>query len=144
MTPQQISLVQSSFVKVVPIAEQAAALFYARLFELAPEVRPLFKGDMAEQGRKLMAMIGLVVNGLTRLDTLVPAAQKLGERHNAYGAKPEHYAVVGAALLDTLAKGLGDDFTPDVRAAWTEAYGTLASVMIDAQKAAADKAVEVA
>ncbi len=144
MTPQQISLVQSSFTKVVPIAEQAAALFYARLFELAPEVRPLFKGDMTEQGRKLMAMIGMVVNGLTRLESIVPAAQKLGERHNAYGAKPEHYAVVGAALLDTLAKGLGDDFTPEVRAAWTEAYGTLAGVMIDAQKAAATKAAEVA
>ncbi|MGA0569444.1 globin family protein [Variovorax sp. VNK109] len=144
MTPQQISLVQSSFAKVVPIAEQAAALFYARLFELAPEVRPLFKGDMAEQGRKLMAMLGMVVNGLTRLETIVPAAQKLGERHNAYGAKPEHYAVVGAALLDTLAKGLGDDFTPEVRDAWTEAYGTLAGVMVDAQKAAAEKAPEVA
>jgi hemoglobin-like flavoprotein len=144
MTPQQISLVQSSFAKVVPIAEQAAALFYARLFELAPEVRPLFKGDMADQGRKLMAMLGMVVNGLTRLETIVPAAQKLGERHNAYGAKPEHYAVVGAALLDTLAKGLGDDFTPEVRDAWTEAYGTLAGVMVDAQKAAAEKAPEVA
>ncbi len=136
MTPHQIELVQTSFAKVVPIAEQAAALFYARLFELAPGVRPLFKADVSDQGRKLMAMLGTVVNGLTRLDTIVPAAQKLAQRHVAYGAKVEHYPVVGAALLDTLATGLGDEFTPEVRAAWTEAYTLLSGVMIDAQKAA--------
>ena len=141
MTPQQIELVQTSFAKVVPIAEQAATLFYARLFELAPSVRPLFKGDMPEQGRKLMAMLSTVVNGLTRLDTIVPAAQKLAVRHVAYGAQAAHYPVVGAALIDTLAKGLGDDFTPEVRAAWTEAYTVLSGVMIEAQ-AAAEKAAQ--
>jgi hemoglobin-like flavoprotein len=140
MTPQQITLVQSSFAKVVPIAPQAAEIFYARLFELAPQVRALFKGDMKEQGRKLMAMLATVVNGLTRLETIVPAAQQLAVRHVAYGARPEHYAVVGAALLDTLDKGLGPDFTPEVRAAWTEAYGLLSGVMIEAQKAVPPKA----
>jgi hemoglobin-like flavoprotein len=136
MTPRQVELVQGSFRKVVPIAPQAADLFYARLFELAPEVRPLFKGDMQEQGRKLMTMLGTVVNSLNRLDVLVPAAQGLAKRHVAYGAQAAHYPVVGAALLDTLAKGLGDDFTPEVREAWATAYGTLSGVMVEAQKSA--------
>lgn len=137
MTPQQIELVQSSFAKVAPISEQAAALFYARLFELAPQVQPLFRGDMTEQGRKLMAMLANVVNGLTQLEVVVPAAQKLAQRHVAYGARPEHYPVVGTALLDTLSQGLGKDFTPEVREAWTAAYGTLSGVMVEAHKAAA-------
>lgn len=136
MNPESIRLVQASFAQVAPIAEQAASLFYARLFELAPELRPLFRGDMAEQGRKLMAMLATVVGGLSRLDTLVPAARALAQRHVAYGAQPEHYAVVGTALLDTLAKGLGDDFTPEVRAAWIEAYGLLSGAMLDAHRAA--------
>jgi len=136
MTPQQVALVQSSFQKVVPIAPQAAEIFYARLFELAPEVRTLFKGDMREQGRKLMAMLATVVNGLDRLDVIVPAAQALAKRHVAYGAQAAHYPVVGAALLDTLAKGLGPGFTPEVREAWTTAYGTLSGVMVEAQKSA--------
>jgi len=132
MTPNQIELVQSSFAKVVPISEQAAALFYGRLFELAPEVRALFKGDMVEQGRKLMTMLGSVTRGLGNLDTLVPVAQRLAERHVGYGAQPAHYAVVGAALIDTLDKGLGEEFTPEVRNAWETAYGTLSGVMIAA------------
>jgi len=135
MTPVQIQLVQSSFAKVLPIAEPAAATFYARLFELAPPVRALFKGDMVEQGRKLMAMLRTVVNLLDKPDVLVPAAQRLAERHVGYGAQPAHYAVVGEALIDTLAKGLGDAFTPETRAAWLAAYGTLSSVMIAAAAA---------
>ena len=132
MTPNEIELVQSSFAKVVPISGQAAALFYTRLFELAPEVRALFKGDMVEQGRKLMTMLGSVTRGLNDLDTLVPVAQRLAVRHVGYGARPAHYAVVGAALIDTLDKGLGAEFTSDVRAAWEKAYGTLSGVMIAA------------
>jgi len=135
MTPIQIALIQSSFAKVVPISEQAAAIFYARLFELAPQVRVLFKGDMTEQGRKLMAMLKTVVATLDKLDVLVPVAQQLAERHVGYGAQPAHYAVVGQALLDTLQKGLGADFTPETREAWTTAYGTLSSVMIAAAEA---------
>ena len=136
MTPNQIQLVQSSFAKVAPIAEQAAALFYARLFELAPEVRPMFKGDMVEQGRKLIAMLSTVVGGLNRVENIVPVAQKLAVRHVAYGVQPAHYAVVGTALIDTLAKGLGDAFTPDTRLAWETAYGTLSAVMIAASQPA--------
>lgn len=132
MTPQQIEMVQTSFNKVAPIAEQAADLFYNRLFELDPALKPLFKGDIKEQGRKLMSMIGIAVNGLTNLDALVPAVQDLGKRHVGYGVQDEHYDTVGTALLWTLEQGLGDDFTPDVKEAWTQTYVTLATVMKEA------------
>jgi hemoglobin-like flavoprotein len=102
MTPQQVSLVKESFAKVAPISEKAAALFYGRLFEIAPQVRPLFRGDMAEQGRKLMAVLATVVNGLSNLEAILPAASALAKRHVAYGVKVEHYGPVGAALLWTL------------------------------------------
>ena len=130
MTPQQIALIQQSFAKVAPISDKAAALFYARLFEVAPEVKPLFRGDMAEQGRKLMAMLATVVNGLDKLDAILPAAGALAKRHVGYGVKASHYTPVGAALLWTLEQGLGPDWTPDLAAAWSDAYGTLSSFMI--------------
>ncbi len=130
MTPNQISLVQKSF-DAVP-AEIAADLFYARLFELDPSLRPLFKGDMKAQGRKLMDMIAVAVRGLNNLDTIVPAVQDLGVRHAGYGVTPDHYETVGSALLWTLDKGLGEHFTDEVREAWTEAYILLSSTMIDA------------
>jgi hemoglobin-like flavoprotein len=131
MTPEQVALVQTSFAKVVaPIADQAAALFYGRLFEIAPEVRPLFRGDMAEQGRKLMATLAVVVNGLGNLETILPAASALAQRHVGYGVKAEHYQPVGAALLWTLERGLGPDWTPAVADAWTAAYTTLSGYMI--------------
>lgn len=132
MTPVQIALIQTSFGKVAPISEQAAAIFYARLFELTPQVRVLFKGDMAEQGRKLMAMLKTVVATLDKLDVLMPVAQRLAIRHVAYGAQPAHYAGVGQAVLDTLQAGLGPEFKPETRETWTTAYGALSSVMIAA------------
>ena len=130
MTPSQISLVQESF-DAVP-AEIAAELFYARLFELDPSLRPLFKGDMTAQGRKLMDMIAAAVQGLNDLETIVPAVQDLGVRHAGYGVTPDHYDTVGSALLWTLEKGLGAQFTDDVRDAWTAAYILLSTTMIDA------------
>ena len=130
MTPDQIKLVQQSFAKVAPISDQAAELFYGRLFEIAPSVRALFPNDMTEQRRKLMATLAIVVNGLSNLETILPAASSLATRHVAYGARPEHYPVVGEALLWTLEKGLGADWTPAVAEAWTAAYGTLSSFMI--------------
>lgn len=135
MTPEQVRLVQSSFEKTVPISETAASLFYGRLFEIAPEVRPLFKGGIEEQGRKLMQTLAFVVRGLDRPETIVPAAQQLAKRHAGYGVVDDHYTPVGAALLWTLEKGLGDDFTPEVHAAWTAAYELLAGVMKEAAKA---------
>jgi len=133
MEDAQISLVQESFSKVAPIKDVAAAIFYADLFETAPEVKPLFSSaDLGEQGAKLMATLAVVVNGLRELDKIVPVAQDLARRHADYGVKPEDYDKVGASLLRTLAKGLGDDFTPEVKAAWTDAYGILSGVMKDA------------
>jgi nitric oxide dioxygenase len=130
MTPEQVTAIQDSFDKVNPIAEQAAALFYGRLFEIAPEVKPLFHGDMAEQGRKLMATLAFVVNRLGNLETVLPAASALAKRHVGYGVKAAHYGPVGAALLWTLEQGLGDQWTPQLAAAWGEAYTVLSNVMI--------------
>jgi hemoglobin-like flavoprotein len=137
MTPAQKLLVQTTFTKVVPITDTAASLFYGRLFEIDPALRPLFKGDLVEQGRKLIKMIGVAVNGLDRLEQIVPAVQQLGVRHMAYGVKDEHYVTVAVALLWTLEQGLGADFTPDVREAWTAAYTLLAETMKAAAATAA-------
>ncbi len=132
MTPEQIDLVQESFKKVVPIKETAAELFYNRLFEVDPSLRVLFKGDIAEQGKKLMAMLGTAVGGLKNPETILPAVQELGARHVGYSVKPEHYETVGGALIWTLGQGLGEDFTDDVKDAWVAAYTLLSSVMIEA------------
>ncbi len=135
LTERKKRLVQSSFTKVVPIADKAAEIFYNKLFEMDPALKPLFKGDIKEQGKKLMTMIGTAVNGLDNLDSIVPAVQNLGRNHVGYGVKDEHYDTVGGALLYTLETGLGDDFTPDVKDAWTEVYTVLATVMKDAANA---------
>jgi len=130
MTPDHVKLVQQSFAKVAPISETAAVLFYDRLFEVAPKVKAMFPADMTEQHRKLMATLAVVVNGLGDLESVLPAASALAKRHVSYGATAEHYPVVGAALLWTLEKGLGDGWTPEVAEAWTAAYGTLSGFMI--------------
>ena len=133
MNETQITLVQESFAKVVPIKDAAAEIFYNDLFETAPEVKPYFANtDMKDQGSKLMATLGVVVNGLRDLDKIVPVAQKLAVGHVDYGVKAEDYDKVGASLLRTLEKGLGDAFTADVKEAWTTAYTTLATVMKEA------------
>jgi len=130
MSPDQVALIQQSFARVRPIADQAAALFYGRLFEIAPATKPLFKGDMAEQGRKLMATLGVVVNGLGNLESVLPVASALAKKHVSYGVTASDYAPVGAALLWTLERGLGAGWTPQVAAAWTDAYTTLSGFMI--------------
>jgi hemoglobin-like flavoprotein len=130
MTEDQVKQIQTSFAKVAPIADTAAGLFYTRLFEIAPEVRPLFRGDMTEQGRKLMKTLSVVVNGLGDLELILPAASALAKNHVGYGVKPSHYTPVGEALLWTLERGLGSDWTPELKGAWTTAYSTLASFMI--------------
>jgi nitric oxide dioxygenase len=140
MTPDQVELVQQSFAKVAPISEQAAVLFYDRLFEVAPSVRAMFPDDMTEQRKKLMATLAVVVNGLTNLEAVLPAASALAKRHVRYGAKPAHYPVVGGALLWTLEKGLGEGWTPEVAHAWTAAYGTLSGYMISEAYGSAEAA----
>jgi hemoglobin-like flavoprotein len=130
MTLEQIRAIQESFAKVAPISEQAAALFYGRLFEVDPAIRPLFHGDMKEQGRKLMATLAVVVNNLDDLGAVLQAASALAKRHVAYGVKPAHYTPVGEALLWTLQQGLGAAWTPELAAAWAAAYGVLSEYMI--------------
>jgi nitric oxide dioxygenase len=132
MTPAQITLVQESFDKVSPVADAVAALFYGRLFQIAPEVAPLFKGDMIEQGRKLMATLAVVVRGLDDLGELLPTARRLAVKHVEYGVTADQYGPVGTALLWTLSQGLGDEFTPETEAAWSEAYGALSGAMVAA------------
>ena len=132
LTLTQIELVQRTFAIIAPIADDAAALFYRRLFEIDPSLRGMFKGDMVEQRRKLMQMLTAAVKGLPRLDRLVPVVEDLGRRHTGYGVIDAHYDTVGAALLWTLEKGLGSAFTPDVKDAWATVYGVLASTMKNA------------
>jgi hemoglobin-like flavoprotein len=137
MTPKDKVLVQQTFPLVAPIADQAAALFYGRLFELDPTLKSLFKVDLREQGKKLMQMIGVAVNELDALDELVPIVEALGRRHASYGVKDRDYDTVGSALLWTLQQGLGAAFTPDVKSAWTAVYQLLASTMKAGAKSAA-------
>jgi nitric oxide dioxygenase len=138
MTPDQVKLVQQSFSKVAPIADQAAVLFDDRLFAIAPQVKAMFPADLTEQRKKLLATLAVLVNGLGNLESVLPAASALARRHVAHGAKAEHYPVVGAALLWTLGKGLGkglgeglgEGWTPELADAWSAAYGTLSGFMI--------------
>jgi hemoglobin-like flavoprotein len=132
----QKALVQTSFAQVRPIADAAAALFYNRLFELDPTLRPLFKGDLKEQGRKLMDMLTLAVKGLDRPEALLPALAALGRRHAGYGVNKHDYETVGEALLWTLEQGLGPSFTPDIREAWSALYRLVADMMREAAVAA--------
>ena len=132
MNNEQKLLVQKTFEMVAPIAEVAAGLFYGRLFELDPSLKPLFRGDLKDQGKKLMSTLKVAVQSLDRLEQLIPTVQALGRRHLAYGVRDEHYDIVGAALLWTFEKGLGEAYTPEVKEAWTVVYGILAKVMKDA------------
>jgi len=129
ITQSQIELVRSSFVQVARIADAAGALFYRRLFELDPALRSLFRSDLHEQGRKLIQMLGTAVAWLNRPDKLIPTIEALGRRHETYGVTPRDYETVGEALLLTLAEGLGEAFTPEVKDAWTAVFELIASAM---------------
>lgn len=141
ITPMQKTLVQSTFASVANDPDAVAALFYGQLFQLDPSLKAMFKGDMKEQGRKLMQILAVAVASLDKLDTLIAAVQALGKRHIGYGVEKRHYDTVGAALLWTLEQGLGSDFTVDARDAWASVYGVLVSVATeglyeDSEKAA--------
>ena len=136
MTPDQIHLLRRSFAKLEPHATVAALAFYRRVFELAPQVRPLFKNDIESQSAKLMEMIGLAVSLTDRPAAMEGELRELGARHVDYGTMDAHYPVVGAALLDMLAAILGDDFTPATKAAWTEFYGFITEKMLEGAAAA--------
>lgn len=135
MNTKQIELVQASFEMVRPIADQAAETFYQRLFEIAPQYRSMFKHDLKKQGAMLMSTLGLAVGSLKNLDAILPAVRSLGQRHAGYGVTAEHYQPVAEAFLWTLQSYLGEDFTPELKDAWVEAYMTLAGVMIEASQA---------
>ena len=144
MDANQIAIVQSTFKEVAKIKEEAAELFYGKLFELDPSLKKLFSGDMKAQGRALMSMLATAVGGLNRLETIVPAVQELGARHAGYGVKDEDYNTVAAALLWTLEQGLGDLYTPEAEHAWATVYGILSSTMQDAARASQLTAVDEA
>lgn len=129
MTPATIANVRQSWLQVEALWPQAGALFYANLFKADPTLKPLFSGDITQQGTKLMQMIGAAVSKLDDLDALRPILRNLGQRHAGYGVRHAHYPIVGAALLQTLAQALGDAFTPPLRAAWAEVYGVIAETM---------------
>jgi len=135
MDTKQIELVQASFEKVRPIADQAAELFYNRLFEIAPHYRHMFKNDMKKQGAMLMSTLGLAVGSLNDLEKILPAVRALGQRHAGYGVTAEDYQPVAEAFLWALDQAFGKDFTPELKEAWVEAYTTLAGVMIEASQA---------
>jgi nitric oxide dioxygenase len=132
MTPEEIKLVRATFARLEPHRGQVAEMFYRRLFEIAPHLKPLFKTDMTDQGAKVMGAIAVAVAGLHRLDEILPQVEDMGRRHRGYGVEPGHYNLVGDAFLWTLDQGLGEAFTPEVRAAWIGAYRTLAGAMIAA------------
>jgi len=131
MTPRQIEIVKQSFAKIMPFKDQAAELFYCRLFELDPSLRLMFKSDMTEQKQKLMVAIALVVSNLEKMDSLLPTIRELGQRHKNSGVRNRHYDVVGAALLWTLEIGLGTSWTKELADAWQDAYGRVANAMIE-------------
>jgi nitric oxide dioxygenase len=140
MTPEQIQLVRLSFVKVMDIKSAAGRLFYERLFTIAPEVRPMFKGDIGAQADKLMETLGVAVSALKNPSALSPILAQLAKRHAGYGVRDEHYDKVGEALLWTLEQGLGDAFTPAVKTAWADLYGHVSSTMKQAVRPSAASA----
>ena len=129
ITDTQKRLVQQSFKLVEPIADQAADIFYSKLFEYDPALRPLFKTDLKTQGKKLMQTLKVAVESLNDLDGLIPVLEQLAKRHVKYGVKPEDYTPVGNALLYTLKVGLGERWTPELRQAWVDTFRTVATVM---------------
>jgi nitric oxide dioxygenase len=137
ITAYQIQLVQSSFEQVLPIAEVAGEMLYERIFVLAPDSRALFAADIRPQAKRLMAAVKVAVEGLDRLDEVVPYLVKLGARHFGYGVRAEHFQVGGEALLWTLEQGLGDALTPEVREAWAAAWDAIAGAMLAGMQNAA-------
>ena len=132
MTPRQILLVQSTFRMVQPLGTMAGELFYKHLFEIEPAASALFKGDMKQQSREFIQVLAIAVGGLSHTPTLVPLIQRLGLQHAGYGVQAQHYDSVRQALLWMLTLILQDEFTDEVRSAWSTAYAMLAGIMKEA------------
>ncbi|MDW4499446.1 globin family protein [Sulfitobacter sp. D35] len=136
MQTSDVALIQQSFMKVMPMKMHLAQRFYEKLFETCPGVRSLFPAEMTGQGEKLMLTLATLIRGLTTPEKVIPLAEDLARRHRSYGTEAAHYAVVGETLIETLREALGDEFTPEVEAAWCRIYETLSQVMIAAAEAA--------
>lgn len=132
LTARQITIIKQSWQAVLPIKSQAAELFYARLFELDPTTKALFKGKLDYQGDKLMTTLNVVVNAVDNVDDIVPMLEAMGKRHIIYGVEHRHYETVGVAFLWVLEQGLGDQFTDEVKEAWTLVYHLIANYMKEA------------
>ncbi|MBV1901229.1 MAG: hypothetical protein KUG56_06100 [Kordiimonadaceae bacterium] len=132
MTPEDIETLQYSFGTMVPKKDAIAETFYRRLFEVAPGVRPLFKGPIDAQGQKLVMALKQIVTALKSPKELTDFLSQLAKRHVGYGAVAEHYPVVGQVLLATFDEVMGDEFTPELKALWGSAYGVIADAMIAA------------
>jgi hemoglobin-like flavoprotein len=139
MDQHKVALVQQSFEKVATLGVAAAELFYSELFAIDPSLKSMFSGDMKEQHKKLLAALGLVVRSLHEPEKIIGPVEKLAVKHLDYGVEPVHYTYVGNALLRTLKKGLGDDFTPELSDAWVEAFRLLAQVMKQAAYGSAER-----
>jgi nitric oxide dioxygenase len=132
LTERQIRLVQFSFEKITENIDQSAALFYDHLFHLDPSLKAMFKGDMRQQGRKLMQTLLVAVNGLDDFGAVAPSIRELGKRHVNYGVQPKHYELVGTALLWMVEQGIGNQYTSEICGAWTQLYDELKNVAIQA------------
>jgi hemoglobin-like flavoprotein len=137
MRDRDIKLVQETFNKVAHVENFAAKILYNRLFELDPKLMPLFPQDMNEMEEKFIKTLGLIVLGLARIYEVTPFLEDLARRHKDYGVKYEDYDTLGDALIYTLQKVLGEEFTPEVKAAWVHAYTIIARIMRNAQRKAA-------
>lgn len=129
MTTEQVRLIRESFSELARHGHVAALVFYKRLFEIAPELRPMFKGDIEVQSKKLIDMLGVLIAMLERPTGLELELKAMGARHADYGVEDEHYGVVGAALLGMLAETLDKGFNAEVRTAWTTLYGAVETLM---------------
>jgi hemoglobin-like flavoprotein len=130
MNVEQVELIRRSLIQVHPIADQIAASFYARLFEVTPHLRKLFSGDMDRQGAMLMTSLELAVSNLDEPASILPAVQALGERHVSYGVRAEYYPLAREAYLWALEKHLGETFTPALKEVWAAAFNALTEAMI--------------
>jgi hemoglobin-like flavoprotein len=132
MDARKIALVQESFEKLASLGNETAEVFYNELFAIDASLRPMFMGDMRDQNAKLFAALDFIVGSLHAPYQFLDSVESLARKHVTYGVRPEHYTYVGNALLRTLKKQLGPQFTAELCDAWAEAFKTIAKIMKDA------------
>jgi hemoglobin-like flavoprotein len=132
MKSEELKLVLDSLPLIQPLADQIAKSFYMHLFEIVPNAKKLFTGNMERQGMMLMTSLSLAVTGLSDMKTILPAVQALGERHYSYGVKPEYFQPASESFIWALEQQLGDHFTPELKSAWVDAFKALTDAMLNA------------